>query len=109
MCISEHYLLWEKEFKNSLPSSTFGENLTLTNMLEKDICIGDIFRLGDAVIQITQGRIPCSTITKRTTRAQFFSKNYALSLCNVSVDEKMIYLYLGFNWFFLLTNVRSVL
>ena len=62
----EHYLLWEKEFSAPLPSSTFGENLTVTNMLEKDVYIGDIFRLGEAVIQITQGRIPCSTITKRT-------------------------------------------
>lgn len=35
-------------------------------MLEKDVHIGDIFRLGEAVIQITQGRVPCSTITKRT-------------------------------------------
>lgn len=62
----EHYLLWEKEFHHSLPASTFGENITVTNMLEKDVCIGDIFQLGDAVIQVTQGRIPCSTITKRT-------------------------------------------
>ncbi|KLT16057.1 sulfurase [Neobacillus vireti] len=62
----EHYLLWEKEFANPLPASTFGENLTVTNMLEKDVYIGDIFRLGEAVIQITQGRIPCSTISKRT-------------------------------------------
>ena len=62
----EHYSLWEKEFNNTFPSSTFGENLTVTNMLEKDVYIGDIFRLGDAVIQVTQGRIPCSTITKRT-------------------------------------------
>ncbi|QOK30119.1 MOSC domain-containing protein (plasmid) [Cytobacillus oceanisediminis] len=62
----EHYLLWEKEFDKLLPPSTFGENLTVTNMLEKDVNIGDIFRLGEAVIQITQGRVPCSTITKRT-------------------------------------------
>ena len=62
----EHYLLWKQELKQSLPPSAFGENLTVTNMLEQDICIGDIFRLGDAVIQVTQGRIPCSTITKRT-------------------------------------------
>lgn len=62
----EHYLLWEKEFANRLPSSTFGENLTVTNLLEKNVYIGDVFRLGEAVIQITQGRIPCSTISKRT-------------------------------------------
>ncbi|WP_342515304.1 MOSC domain-containing protein [Sporosarcina sp. FSL K6-1522] len=62
----EHYARWEQELKNPLPPATFGENLTVTNMLEQDIHIGDIFQLGDAVVQITQGRIPCSTITKRT-------------------------------------------
>lgn len=62
----EHYLLWEKELDTVLPSATFGENVTVMNMLEKDVHIGDIFQLGEAVIQITQGRIPCSTITKRT-------------------------------------------
>ncbi|WP_423336945.1 MOSC domain-containing protein [Neobacillus sp. 19] len=62
----EHYLLWENEFATTLPASTFGENITVTNMLEKDVHVGDIFRLGEAVIQITQGRIPCSTISKRT-------------------------------------------
>lgn len=62
----EHYLLWEKEFQISLPSSSFGENLCVTNMLENDVYIGSVFRLGDAIIQITQGRVPCSKITQRT-------------------------------------------
>jgi MOSC domain-containing protein YiiM len=70
----EHYLLWEQEFKHPLPSSAFGENLTVTNMLEQEVYIGDIFRLGDAVIQITQGRIPCSTITKRTNNPSLLKR-----------------------------------
>lgn len=70
----EHYSLWETEFNNIFPSSTFGENLTVSNMLEKDVYIGDIFRIGEAVIQITQGRIPCSTITKRTNNPSLLKK-----------------------------------
>ncbi len=68
VCIypAEHYPFWEQEFQTVLPSAAFGENITATHMLEKDVHIGDIFRLGDAVIQITQGRVPCSTISKRT-------------------------------------------
>jgi len=62
----EHYSLWEQEFNKPLPRSAFGENITVSNMLEQNVHVGDIFRLGDAVIQLTQGRIPCSTITKRT-------------------------------------------
>ncbi|PFK30103.1 MOSC domain-containing protein [Bacillus cereus] len=61
----EHYALWEQEFQTMLPPSTFGENITVTNMLEHDVCIGDTYQLGEAIIQITQGRVPCSTISKR--------------------------------------------
>ncbi|MFS0575110.1 MOSC domain-containing protein [Sporosarcina sp. 179-K 3D1 HS] len=62
----EHYAQWETEFHQPLPDATFGENLTVSNMLETDVFIGDIYRIGDAVIQVTQGRVPCSTISKRT-------------------------------------------
>lgn len=63
---AEHYIQWEQEIGKPLPIAAFGENLTVTNMLEADICIGDIYKIGDAVIQITQGRVPCSTIDKYT-------------------------------------------
>ncbi len=61
----EHYALWEEEFQTTLPASTFGENITVTNMLEHDVCIGDTYQLGEAIIQVTQARVPCSTISKR--------------------------------------------
>lgn len=61
----EHYEKWEKEFNIKLPPSALGENLTVTGMLEEEVCIGDIYHIGDAVVQITQGRIPCSTISIR--------------------------------------------
>ncbi|MFJ8089899.1 MOSC domain-containing protein [Lysinibacillus sp. NPDC095746] len=61
---AEHYIQWEQELGKALPTAAFGENLTVTNMLEADICIGDIYKIGNAVIQVTQGRVPCSTIDK---------------------------------------------
>lgn len=63
---AEHYIQWEQELGKTLPVAAFGENLTVTNMLEADVCIGDIYKIGDAVIQVTQGRIPCSTIDRYT-------------------------------------------
>ena len=68
VCIyrNEHYTFWEKELSCTLASSTFGENLTVDGMLEQDVYIGDIFQIGDAIIQVTQGRVPCSTISQRT-------------------------------------------
>nr|CDQ32431.1 6-N-hydroxylaminopurine resistance protein [Virgibacillus halodenitrificans] len=70
----EHYAHWEKEFGKPLPQANFGENVTVTNMLEKDVHLGDIFRIGEAVIQITQSRIPCSTITKRTNNPSLLKR-----------------------------------
>lgn len=60
----EHYSLWEKEFQTQLPVPAFGENITAIGMKEETVCIGDIYKIGEAVLQITQGRIPCSTISK---------------------------------------------
>ncbi|MFD2618681.1 MOSC domain-containing protein [Terrilactibacillus laevilacticus] len=62
----EHYSFWQQEFGIQLPTAAFGENLTVTHMLEEDVCIGDIYQIGESVIQITQSRIPCNTISKRT-------------------------------------------
>ncbi|QED48211.1 MOSC domain-containing protein [Cytobacillus dafuensis] len=60
----EHYEFWEKEFNKPLESPAFGENICVQNMLEKDVYIGDIFSLGKAIVQVTQGRIPCAAISK---------------------------------------------
>jgi MOSC domain-containing protein YiiM len=60
----EHYHYWNEEFSTSLPSPAFGENMCTTGMMEKDVYIGDIFKFGETIIQVTQGRIPCSTISK---------------------------------------------
>ncbi|MDQ0270369.1 MOSC domain-containing protein [Cytobacillus purgationiresistens] len=59
----EHYHMWKKEFNQEFQPPSFGENICMTGMLEKDVYIGDIFSLGETTIQVTQGRIPCSTIS----------------------------------------------
>ncbi|MBD8067944.1 MOSC domain-containing protein [Bacillus sp. PS06] len=61
----EHYTYWEQEFKQTLTPSAFGENIAGLNMRENEVCIGDIFQIGDAVLQVSQGRYPCATINKR--------------------------------------------
>jgi MOSC domain-containing protein YiiM len=57
---SEHYEFWRREFpKRELPWGMFGENLTTEGLTEEDACIGDQFRIGEAVVKVTQPRIPC--------------------------------------------------
>ncbi|QTD40527.1 MOSC domain-containing protein [Sporosarcina sp. Te-1] len=55
----EHYSYWEEQLGRPLSFGAFGENLTLQGLTEKDLCIGDSFQLGEAVVQVSQPRQPC--------------------------------------------------
>jgi len=61
----EHYPYWENELGRTLDPGAFGENLTIRGLVETDICIGDIFKLGDALVQISQPRQPCYKLSLR--------------------------------------------
>ncbi len=41
------------------PPGQFGENLTVTGMPDETVHIGDIFRIGASLMQVTQPRVPC--------------------------------------------------
>ncbi|WP_158736175.1 MOSC domain-containing protein [Alteribacillus sp. YIM 98480] len=70
----DHYSKWENEFNATLADAAFGENITACNMTEEKVCIGDTYKIGDAIIQVTQGRIPCDTISRRTNIPNLLSR-----------------------------------
>ncbi|WDM22665.1 MOSC domain-containing protein [Paenibacillus polymyxa] len=55
----EHYPFWENELRRPLDYGAFGENLTIKGLLESEVCIGDVFKLGKAIVQVSQPRQPC--------------------------------------------------
>ena len=56
----EHYPYWAAELPGAdLPYGMFGENLTTEALDEAAVHIGDQFRIGSAVLQVTQPRMPC--------------------------------------------------
>jgi MOSC domain-containing protein YiiM len=58
----EHYTHWAQAFPEQAELFTapaFGENFSTLGMTEQDVFIGDIYRWGDALIQVTQPRSPC--------------------------------------------------
>ena len=61
----EHYD-WLRHHFGPLPRldgpGSLGENIVASGISEHDIHIGDRFRLGSAVIEVSQPRQPCSTI-----------------------------------------------
>ena len=66
---AEHYEYWRKQLSDvSLSWGAFGENLTTAGLWEDTLCIGDILRVGSAVLQITQPRMPCYKLQLRFNR-----------------------------------------
>ncbi|MDA2385188.1 MOSC domain-containing protein [Bacillus cereus] len=61
----DHYPYWEKELNQDLVYGAFGENITVSGMREEDVCIGDTFELGQAIVQVTQPRQPCFKLAKK--------------------------------------------
>ena len=62
----EHYPVWSlMEGLPELTPGAFGENLTTEGILESDVCIGDVFTIGDVVVQISQPRQPCWKLSRR--------------------------------------------
>ena len=64
----EHYAYWRGTIGERpvlQKPGAFGENLTTRGMTEDDTAIGDVFRLGQAVIQVSQGRQPCWKLNAR--------------------------------------------
>jgi len=69
---ADHYPFWQA--KNQMPSGTipaaFGENISTIGLTEENLCIGDILRLGSALVQISQGRQPCWKLGHHTGNAK---------------------------------------
>ena len=60
-------------FKNSFDMTDmayFGENLILSNICEEDICIGDILKIGQTKVQVTQPRQPCWKLSANTNQKE---------------------------------------
>ena len=70
----EHYQYWNQRARFSLrkrihlPRSfngAFGENFTTLGFTEENVCIGDTFRVGTAIVQVSQPRQPCWKLARK--------------------------------------------
>ena len=56
----ENYEYWRRELgRTDLAFGQFGENFTVEGMVEDEIHVGDVFRVGGAMVDVTQPRVPC--------------------------------------------------
>ncbi|QDU80252.1 6-N-hydroxylaminopurine resistance protein [Polystyrenella longa] len=61
-----HYSYWNEQL--ALPEmnwGAFGENFTVSQLTEQDVCIGDIWSVGETLLQVSQPRQPCWKLARR--------------------------------------------
>jgi MOSC domain-containing protein YiiM len=76
---AEHYPAWNQELgEKGLPFGWFGENFTVEGMMEEEIRIGDVFRIGTAQFQVSQPRTPCHKLEAKSGRPGF-ARRFVLS------------------------------
>lgn len=59
------YDWWKQNRPGTYECGAFGENLTVDSMSEKVIHIGDTFQVGEAVLQVSEPRFPCSRLVAK--------------------------------------------
>ncbi|WDE07847.1 MOSC domain-containing protein [Thalassomonas viridans] len=58
---AEHYEYWRKRYgdKHQWQAPGMGENLSTAGMTEDNVCLGDRYAWGEAIIEVSQPRSPC--------------------------------------------------
>jgi MOSC domain-containing protein YiiM len=53
------YVYWKETLERDLSPGAFGENLTTEGLQDRDVFVGDVLKMGEAVLQAVQPRLPC--------------------------------------------------
>jgi MOSC domain-containing protein YiiM/ferredoxin-NADP reductase len=62
----EAYRYWERELgRGPMDPGQFGENFTVEGLADDEVCIGDRYRIGGAVFEVTQPRVTCFRVGMR--------------------------------------------
>jgi ferredoxin-NADP reductase/MOSC domain-containing protein YiiM len=60
------YRYWEKQLaRNDFSWGQFGENFTVGGLADDKVCIGDRFKIGSALFEVTQPRVTCYRVGMR--------------------------------------------
>ena len=56
---AESYRYWQEQLGRDFTYGQFGENFTVDGLADDEVCIGDRYRIGTAVFEVTQPRVTC--------------------------------------------------
>ena len=96
-----HYGYWKKLYPDlDWKYGMFGENLTISNLEETKIHVGNTYKLGEAILEVTKPREPCMKLGIRfetqhilkqfwnSTKSGIYFK--VLQTGNVAVDDQLV-------------------
>ena len=67
----ESYRYWQNQLgRNDFTYGQFGENFTVEGLADTEVCIGDHYRIGDALFEVTQPRVTCYRVGIRMNEPQ---------------------------------------
>jgi ferredoxin-NADP reductase/MOSC domain-containing protein YiiM len=67
----DSYRFWQSELgRNDLVHGQFGENFTVDGLADREVCIGDRYRIGGALFEVTQPRVTCYRVGIRMNEPQ---------------------------------------
>ncbi|MCW2394330.1 MULTISPECIES: MOSC domain-containing protein [unclassified Sphingobium] len=82
----EHYAWWRGVLDDHPllhAPGAFGENLATRGATEANLCLGDRFALGSAVLEISHGRQPCAKLNARFGRKDVLGQAIASGHCGL--------------------------
>src|SRR5512135_592724 len=67
----ESYHYWERQLsRHDFVFGQFGENFTIEGLSDEEVCIGDQYRIGGALFEVTQPRVTCYRVGIRMNEPQ---------------------------------------
>ena len=67
----ESYRYWQERLgRRDFTHGQFGENFTIEGLPDDEVCIGDRYRIGTALFEVTQPRVTCYRVGIRTNEPQ---------------------------------------
>src|SRR5499433_713617 len=67
----ESYRYWQNQLgRNDFTYGQFGENFTVEGLADTEVCIGDHYRIGNALFEVTQPRVTCYRVGIRMNEPQ---------------------------------------
>lgn len=72
--LKDHYRFWSSALDLNLPSGSMGENFTLDGIMEDDVCVGDVVRVGTSLVEVSGPRVPCANLARRIGRTDWVKR-----------------------------------